>query len=59
MSKKSPQFVDSRLAASEIGPIGFVPLSPEEAELSRRVSRKMDSAMLPLLSLIYPPIHRP
>ncbi|PTB38215.1 hypothetical protein M441DRAFT_147051 [Trichoderma asperellum CBS 433.97] len=50
---KSPQFSDSQLAASETGPIGFVPSSPEEAELSRRVNRKMDFAMLPLLSLVY------
>lgn len=27
--------------------------SPEEAEISRRVNRKMDFAMLPLLSLVY------
>lgn len=53
MFSKSPQFDDSRVAASESGPIGFVPSSPEEAELSRRVNRKMDFAMLPLLSLVY------
>lgn len=53
LSGKSPQFADSQLAASEAGPIGFVPSSPEEAELSRRVNRKMDFAMLPLLSLVY------
>ncbi|UKZ83338.1 hypothetical protein TrVFT333_011146 [Trichoderma virens FT-333] len=53
MDGKNPEFVDSRQAAEETGPIGFVPSSPEEAELSRRVNRKMDFAMLPLLSLIY------
>ncbi|KAK0758742.1 hypothetical protein N5P37_008225 [Trichoderma harzianum] len=53
MFSKSPQFDDNRVAASESGPIGFVPSSPEEAELSRRVNRKMDFAMLPLLSLVY------
>jgi hypothetical protein len=43
------------LESARDAPAGHAGLSmtPEEAALSRRVSRKMDISMLPLLSLLY------
>ncbi|KAI5468164.1 major facilitator superfamily domain-containing protein [Mariannaea sp. PMI_226] len=53
MSGKGLQAAGNLISESENGPAGFVPSSPEEVELNRRVNRKMDFAMLPLLSLVY------
>lgn len=50
---QSPQPTKMPIIGSETGPVGFVASSPEEVRLSRRVNRKMDIAMLPLLSLVY------
>jgi hypothetical protein len=52
-SAKGPGLAQIAPGEKDTGPVGFVPSSPEEAELSRRVNRKMDLAMLPLLSLVY------
>ncbi|CAG9945349.1 unnamed protein product [Clonostachys rosea f. rosea IK726] len=46
--------VEQQLATKENVPAGLVDdMTPEEALLSRRINRKMDVAMLPMLSLLY------
>ncbi|CAH0046229.1 unnamed protein product [Clonostachys solani] len=46
--------IEQQLATKENVPAGLVDdMTPEEALLSRRINRKMDLAMLPMLSLLY------
>ena len=42
-----------QLADNKDLPAGTNDLTPEEVELNKRVNRKMDMAMLPVLSLLY------
>lgn len=45
--------VQKQLAEQKDLPAGTGELTPEEVVLSKRVNRKMDFAMLPVLSLLY------
>jgi hypothetical protein len=42
-----------QLASEKNVPAGIDTLTPEEVVLNKRVNRKMDLAMLPMLSLLY------
>lgn len=45
--------VQKQLAEKKDLPVGCSDLTPEELALNRRVNRKMDLAMLPVLSILY------
>lgn len=44
--------VQKQLAAKDV-PVGTVELTSEEVALNKRVNRKMDFVMLPILSILY------
>ncbi|VUC37149.1 unnamed protein product [Clonostachys rosea] len=53
-AKMANEEIEQQLATKENVPAGLVDdMTPEEALLSRRINRKMDIAMLPMLSLLY------
>lgn len=45
--------VQKQLAEKKDVPAGAVDFTPEEVALSKRINRKMDFAMLPILSILY------